>query len=105
MPEQHPADFGFESSQKIANPKPAAVATASPAVPKVTTLNSRNGHFAVKILSCTRKLIPMTNLLLSAFYDNVNKNVGPTLMWVFFLLMIIELIYVMVKYLGSSNEK
>lgn len=48
----------------------------------------------------------MTNLLLSAFYDNVNKNVGPVLMWVFFLLMIIELIYVMIKYAdGSVDEK
>lgn len=45
----------------------------------------------------------MHQLLLSAFYDNVNKNVGPTLMWVFFLLMIIELIYVMAKYLGSED--
>ncbi|MBS1689652.1 MAG: hypothetical protein JSS96_13070 [Bacteroidetes bacterium] len=47
----------------------------------------------------------MNHLLLGAFYDNVNKNVGPTLMWVFILLMTIELIYVMVKYLGSSDEK
>jgi hypothetical protein len=47
----------------------------------------------------------MNNLILSAFYDNVNKNVGPVLMWVFLLLMGIELIYVMAKYLGSSNEK
>ncbi|MGN6566701.1 MAG: hypothetical protein ACTHJ0_02050 [Flavipsychrobacter sp.] len=47
----------------------------------------------------------MNHLLLGAFYDNVNKNVGPTLMWVFILLMAIELIYVMVKYLGSSDEK
>ena len=52
-----------------------------------------------------RKLIYMNNLLLSAFYDNVNKNVGPTLMWVFFLIMIIELIYVMVKYLNSNDSK
>jgi TRAP-type mannitol/chloroaromatic compound transport system permease small subunit len=47
----------------------------------------------------------MTHLTLSAFYDNVNKNVGPTLMWVFFLLMIIEMIYVMVKYLNSDDSK
>ena len=52
-----------------------------------------------------RKLTHMNHLLLSAFYDNVNKNVGPTLMWVFFLLMIIELIYVMVKYLDSNDAK
>ncbi len=52
-----------------------------------------------------RKLIIMNHLILGAFYDNVNKNVGPTLMWVFFLLMIIEMIYVMVKYLGSEDKK
>ena len=46
----------------------------------------------------------MNHLLLSAFYDNVNKNVGPTLMWVFFLLMIIELLYVMAKYLNSNDS-
>lgn len=43
--------------------------------------------------------------MLSAFYDNVNKNVGPTLMWVFSILMTIELVYVMVKYLGSGDKK
>lgn len=43
--------------------------------------------------------------MLSAFYDNVNKNVGPTLMWVFSILMTIELIYVMVKYLGTGDSK
>jgi hypothetical protein len=47
----------------------------------------------------------MNHLLLGAFYDNVNNNVGPTLMWVFILLMTIELIYVMAKYLGSSDGK
>ena len=47
----------------------------------------------------------MNHLMLSAFYDNVNKNVGPTLMWVFTLLMTIELIYVMSKYLGTDDKK
>ncbi|WP_161499217.1 hypothetical protein [Flavipsychrobacter stenotrophus] len=47
----------------------------------------------------------MNHLMLSAFYDNVNKNVGPTLMWVFSILMTIELVYVMVKYLGSGDKK
>jgi len=47
----------------------------------------------------------MNYLMLTAFYDTVNKNVGPTLMWVFILLMTIELIYVMAKYLGSSDKK
>ncbi len=47
----------------------------------------------------------MNQLILGAFYDNVNKNVGPTLMWVFFFLMLIELLYVMFKYLGSGDSK
>jgi|GEM_PF-1382020 len=47
----------------------------------------------------------MNHLMLSAFYDAVNKNVGPTLMWVLILLMAIELIYVTIKYTGSSDEK
>lgn len=47
----------------------------------------------------------MNHLLLSAFYDTVNNSVGPTLAWVFIFLMSIELIYVMAKYLGSSDKK
>jgi len=47
----------------------------------------------------------MNHLLLTAFYDNINKNVGPTLMWIFTLLMTIELIYVMAKYLGTGDKK
>ena len=47
----------------------------------------------------------MYHLLLTAFYDAVNQNVGPVLMWVFVLLMTIELIYVMAKYLGSEDKK
>ena len=35
-------------------------------------------------LSCSRKFNNMNQVLLSAFYDNVNKNVGPTLMWVLY---------------------
>jgi len=47
----------------------------------------------------------MAPLVLSAFYDNVNHNVGPTLMWVFFLLSIIQWIYVMAKYVDSGADK
>ncbi len=47
----------------------------------------------------------MNNLILGAFYDTVNKNVGPTLVWLFTLLMGIELIYVMIKYLGTEDKK
>jgi hypothetical protein len=46
----------------------------------------------------------MNNLMLSAFYDNVNKNLGPTLMWVFFFLLIIELIYVSIKYVVPESK-
>lgn len=47
----------------------------------------------------------MNHLLLNAFYDTVTKSVGPTLMWVFILLMTIEILYVMAKYLGSEDKK
>jgi len=47
----------------------------------------------------------MNHLILGAFYDTVNTSVGPTLAWVFMLLMTVELIYVMAKYLGSSDKK
>ena len=47
----------------------------------------------------------MNQLLLNAFYDADNQNVGPVLLWVFVLLMTIELIYVMAKYLGSEDKK
>jgi hypothetical protein len=47
----------------------------------------------------------MNYLVLSALYDAVNKSVGPTLMWVFFLLLTIELIYVMVKYVGPDDKR
>jgi hypothetical protein len=44
----------------------------------------------------------MTSLLLNSLYETGNL-VGPILGWVFGLLMVIELIYVMVKYLGSGK--
>jgi len=47
----------------------------------------------------------MTSVLLNAFYDTVNNSVGPTLAWVFGLLLFIELVYVMAKYLGSGSSK
>lgn len=42
--------------------------------------------------------------MLNAFYDTVDQTVGPVLVWVFVLLMTIELIYVMVKYLGGEKK-
>ena len=47
----------------------------------------------------------MKSLLLDAFYDNVNKNLGPTLMWVFTILLTVGFLYVMFKYLGSEDSK
>jgi hypothetical protein len=46
----------------------------------------------------------MSHMILGAFYDVVHQSVGPTLMWVFFLLLIIEFIYVMVKYVGTDEN-
>jgi len=46
----------------------------------------------------------MTSVLLNAFYDTVNQSVGPVLAWVFVLLMFIELVYVMAKYLGAPKD-
>ncbi len=46
----------------------------------------------------------MNQLMLGAFYDTVNTSVGPTLTYVFFFLMIIELLYVSFKYSGSSED-
>lgn len=43
-------------------------------------------------------------MLLNAFYDAGNK-IGPILAWTFALLMTIQVIYVMAKYLGSSTKK
>jgi hypothetical protein len=44
----------------------------------------------------------MNKLMLNAFYDAGNA-IGPILCWVFVLLMTIEVIYVMAKYLGSKK--
>ncbi len=46
----------------------------------------------------------MNSLLLNSFYETGN-TIGPILAWVFGILMAIELIYVMVKYLGSGSGK
>ena len=56
-------------------------------------------------LRTSKKIKIMHNLLLNAFYDSVNKVVGPTLMWVFTFLLAAELIFVVVKYLGSEEKK
>jgi hypothetical protein len=46
----------------------------------------------------------MTGLLLSAFYDAVQYNIGWVISYVLIFLMLIELIYVMVKYLGYRSK-
>jgi hypothetical protein len=45
----------------------------------------------------------MKHLLLNDLYDSVNK-VAPTFMWIFLLLMAIEWLYVMFKYLGGAPD-
>lgn len=42
--------------------------------------------------------------LLNNFYEFGNK-MGPILTWVFILLMVVEIVYVMVKYLGGGDTK
>ena len=58
----------------------------------------------VCILQAKRQKM-IKSLLLDAFYDNVNKNLGPTLMWVFTILLTVGFLYVMFKYLGSEDSK
>ena len=43
-------------------------------------------------------------LLLNDFYEFGNM-LGPILTWVFILLMVVELVYVMAKYLGGTTKK
>jgi len=47
----------------------------------------------------------MKGLLLNAFYDAVQYGIGDILVYIFVFLMLIELIYVMAKYLGSRTDK
>jgi hypothetical protein len=46
----------------------------------------------------------MNNLMLGAFYDAVSNSVGPILIWTFTLLLTLETIYVMVKYVFSEDK-
>ncbi|MCB0700315.1 MAG: hypothetical protein H6551_07970 [Chitinophagales bacterium] len=46
----------------------------------------------------------MESVLLNAFYDTVQYGLGMTLCYIFILLMTIELIYVMAKYLGGDKK-
>lgn len=46
----------------------------------------------------------MQSLILNAIYDAGNV-IGPILAYIFFFLMLIELIYVMAKYLGGGTKK
>ena len=47
----------------------------------------------------------MTGLLLNAMYDAIQYNIGPVITYIFIFLMVIELIYVMAKYLSSRSDK
>lgn len=47
----------------------------------------------------------MESVLLNAFYDTVQYGLGMTMCYIFIILMTIELIYVMAKYLGGEKLK
>lgn len=47
----------------------------------------------------------MTGLLLNAFYDAMQYNIGWVISYVLIFLMLIELIYVMAKYLTQREDK
>lgn len=47
----------------------------------------------------------MRGLILNAFYDSMQYNVGWIITYIFIFLMLIELVYVMAKYLGSRSDK
>lgn len=47
----------------------------------------------------------MKGILLNAFYDSIQYHIGWTLTYIFTILLAIELIYVMAKYLGSRTDK
>lgn len=47
----------------------------------------------------------MKGLTLSALYDSVQYSIGWIISYVFIILMLIELVYVMYKYLGPRSDK
>lgn len=46
----------------------------------------------------------MTSVLLGAFYDSFQYSIGWVITYIFMFLMVIELIYVMAKYLGGDKK-
>lgn len=46
----------------------------------------------------------MKSLILNAFYDSFQYNIGYVITYIFLFLMVIELIYVMAKYLGGDSK-
>lgn len=46
----------------------------------------------------------MKAIYLSAFYDSIQYNIGWIISYVFIFLMLIELVYVMSKYLLPKNR-
>lgn len=46
----------------------------------------------------------MTTVLLNSFYDTVQYGLGMTMCYIFMILMTIEIIYVMAKYLGGDKK-
>jgi len=46
----------------------------------------------------------MKSLILGAFYDTFAYGIGNILVYTFIILMVIELVYVMAKYLGGEKK-
>jgi hypothetical protein len=47
----------------------------------------------------------MSTLMLDAYYDSVNKGFGPTMVNLFTILLAVEFIYVMIKYVLQDEKK
>jgi hypothetical protein len=69
--------------------------------PEITVLAFQ----AIVCILHRKSTLPMKGLLLNAFYDAMQYNIGWVITYIFIFLMFIELIYVMAKYLGPRSEK
>lgn len=59
----------------------------------------------MQFVSCRRNFTQEMEIVLhNAFYDTVQYGLGMTLCYIFIILMTIEIIYVMAKYLGGDKK-
>ncbi len=75
---------------------------------KIKTKSAKTTNFISRqcfILHHKEKSPAMKGLLLNKFYDAVQYGIGDILVYVFALLLAIEIIYVMAKYLGERTDK